>query len=429
MRGTFTTLALLLAAVSAVAAAGSPARPLKAQRRVPSAAHRIHPTTSKTSKTTAHANVRRPSRRTELRTKARPAARLRVERIRYTPLRKMNSAVPATGYEADYKSGYKTERTEPLREPAATDAEANLDSRAGASMQDGPVADAAADPAIGKTLMRLPEDKMNARQLPTAAGQDFSSQDSSAQESSAFDASAQDLRARRDVPAGNEMASLHIGGTRMTSPLRGTLASLERQNSRLDAEGLERIEDEADLTNRIEHRLLVPLPASAALTVNANLSDHHRYCRPWTAQFLADLARAHEAVFHRPIQVNSAVRTVEYQKRLMTTNGNAAQAEGDIVSPHLTGSTIDIGKSGLDRQEMAWMRRQLLSLQDAGKIDVEEEFEQACFHITVYKNYGSGSAPHKSGTGRRKAAQPAPESPASPLPADLAVATPSAQGL
>jgi hypothetical protein len=71
----------------------------------------------------------------------------------------------------------------------------------------------------------------------------------------------------------------------------------------------------------------------------------------------------------------------------MRTNGNAAPAEGDVVSPHLTGATVDIAKSGLSRQEMAWMRERLLALQSAGKIDVEEEFRQACFHITVYKVY------------------------------------------
>jgi hypothetical protein len=29
----------------------------------------------------------------------------------------------------------------------------------------------------------------------------------------------------------------------------------------------------------------------------------------------------------------------------------------------------------------------LVPLQAAGKIDVEEEFYQACFHITVYRSY------------------------------------------
>ena len=210
----------------------------------------------------------------------------------------------------------------------------------------------------------------------------------------------------------DEEASLLMPRKGIPAPLLGSLASLQRQNDRLDAEGLERIEDEADLAARIADKLLVPIPASIALTVNAELEENHRYCRPWTAKFLADLARAHEAAFHSALEVNSAVRTVEYQKRLMETNGNAAPAEGDLVSPHLTGATIDIAKKGLSRAEMAWMRRHLAGLEAAGKIDVEEEFKQACFHITVYKNYAAVKAgpatpskPATHSTPRQTAAQ------------------------
>jgi hypothetical protein len=213
----------------------------------------------------------------------------------------------------------------------------------------------------------------------------------------------QEPDAGAEAPGGNaekEDASLRVPRSAMPAPLRGSHESLERQNTRLDADGLERIEDEADLADRIAHKLLVPIPASSALAVNAGLPATHRYCRPWTAHFLADLARAHNTEFHRPLEVNSAVRTVEYQKRLMETNGNAAPAEGDIVSPHLTGATIDIAKDGLSRDEIAWMRRHLLELETAGKIDVEEEFQQACFHITVYKNYAPPRAPRPAAPAR-----------------------------
>jgi hypothetical protein len=188
------------------------------------------------------------------------------------------------------------------------------------------------------------------------------------------------------------LASLRI--PRITPPpLRGSRESLIRQNEKTEAEGLERIADSADLSDRIARRLLVPVPASPALTVNASLPQEMRYCRPWTAHFLSDMARAHQAVFHRPILVSSAVRTVEYQRQLERINGNAAPAEGDIVSPHLTGGTIDIAKSDLPRQEIGWMRAWLKPLQAAGKIDVEEEFLQACFHITVYQSYVPPPAP------------------------------------
>jgi hypothetical protein len=188
-------------------------------------------------------------------------------------------------------------------------------------------------------------------------------------------------------PPAVEDASLQTTRRAMPLPLRGSYESLVRQNEKTEDDGLERIEDDDDLADRIARKMLVPVPASAALAVNGNLPENRRYCRPWTASFLTDIARAHAAAFHGPLEVSSAVRTVEYQKQLMKVNGNATAAEGDIASPHLTGATIDIAKNVLSRKEVAWMRAWLLPLQTAGKIDVEEEFRQSCFHITVYKSY------------------------------------------
>ena len=170
-------------------------------------------------------------------------------------------------------------------------------------------------------------------------------------------------------------------------PLVGSHESLVRQNQRTEADGLARIEDDEQLNELRRDKALVGIPVSAALRINEGLPVNRRYCRPWTAQFLSDLSRAHAARFRRSLQVNSAVRTVEYQRSLMRVNGNAAPAEGDIASPHLTGATIDIAKKGLSMSEVAWMRAYLLPLEQAGKIDVEEEFYQSCFHITVYKSY------------------------------------------
>lgn len=180
---------------------------------------------------------------------------------------------------------------------------------------------------------------------------------------------------------------------RFVPPLRGSRASLLRQNERNAAEGLVRIQDDEQLEELLAQRELVLVPANASLRVNPELPANRRYCRPWTSQFLSDLARVHYARFHRPLQVNSAVRTVAFQRELMGINGNAAAADGDLASPHLTGAAVDIGKKGLTLQEIAWIRAWLLPLQTAGKIDVEEEFYQACFHITVYSSYQTPVAP------------------------------------
>jgi hypothetical protein len=170
-------------------------------------------------------------------------------------------------------------------------------------------------------------------------------------------------------------------------PLKGSHEILLHQNEVADREGLERIQNDADLLDMRNKRMLVPLPTSYALQVDDRLPADRRYTRPWTAVFLTNMARAHYAHFHTPLQINSAVRTVEFQQHLIRINGNAAPADGDTASPHLTGQAVDIAKHGLSRTEIAWMRGYLLPLIQEGKIDVEEEFQQACFHISVYKKY------------------------------------------
>ena len=170
-------------------------------------------------------------------------------------------------------------------------------------------------------------------------------------------------------------------------PLKGSHEILLHQNQVADSEGLDRIADDQDILDLRSQSLLVAIPAGRMLLVDDRLPADRRYCRPWTAQFLTTLSRAYYARFHMPLQVNSAVRTVEFQQRLLHTNGNAAPAEGETASPHLTGQAVDIAKHGLTLTQIAWLRGYLLPLVQQGKVDVEEEFQQACFHISIYKKY------------------------------------------
>ncbi|HXB62324.1 MAG TPA: DUF5715 family protein [Acidobacteriaceae bacterium] len=187
----------------------------------------------------------------------------------------------------------------------------------------------------------------------------------------------------------------------MPAALKGSHDILVHQNEMADSEGLDRIQDDDDLARKVADRELVPLPVSSMLRVDERLPENRRYCRPWVAKFLTDIARAHYARFHTPLQVNSAVRTVEFQDQLRRTNGNAAPSDGDTASPHLTGLAVDIAKKPLSHTEIAWMRGYLLPLEQQGKIDVEEEFQQACFHMSVYRKYvpGTPGAPRSQPAG------------------------------
>jgi hypothetical protein len=170
-------------------------------------------------------------------------------------------------------------------------------------------------------------------------------------------------------------------------PLYGSHENLLHQNQMADLDGLNRVRDDADLLDLRRQKKLVALPENEALRVDVRLPEDRRFSRPWTAAFLSVLASDHYAAFHQPLQVDSAVRTVQFQQRLTHSNGNAAPSTGDTASPHLTGQAVDIAKHGLSITEIAWMRAYLQPLIDQGKIDVEEEFQQACFHISVYRSY------------------------------------------
>jgi len=173
----------------------------------------------------------------------------------------------------------------------------------------------------------------------------------------------------------------------MPAALKGSHEILLHQNEMADSEGLDRIQDDDDLARKIANKQLVRIPVNITLHVDERLPENRRYCRPWVAQFLTDMAQAHYARFHTPLQVNSAVRTVAFQDKLRRTNGNAAPSDGDTASPHLTGFAVDIAKRPLSQTEIAWMRGYLLPLEQQGKIDVEEEFQQSCFHMSVYRKY------------------------------------------
>ena len=191
------------------------------------------------------------------------------------------------------------------------------------------------------------------------------------------------------------------------SPVKGSHESLLRQNERVDEDGLERIEDDEQLANLEQSRALVPLAVSDSVLVSGRLPVDRRYCRPWTREFVEDFGQEYYNVFHQPIQVTSAVRTVPVQKKLRRHNRNAAPISGEDSSPHLTGAAVDIAKSGMGREQLKWVREYLLRAQSTGNIDVEEEFRTHVFHISVYKSYSD--AKHQEPETETAEPLPAPE--------------------
>jgi hypothetical protein len=177
--------------------------------------------------------------------------------------------------------------------------------------------------------------------------------------------------------------------------LRGSHESLLRQNEEIDRLELPRIADEVELMELEARGDLVAIEESDGLHVASNLQPSRRYCRPWTRDFLQDLGDAYYREFHQPIQVNSAVRTMEQQRKLRRHNGNAAPETGEAASSHLAGLTVDINKRGLSRKQHQWIEEYFLNLKNQGLIEPEEERRQPVFHVMVSDRYTEWREPSK----------------------------------
>jgi hypothetical protein len=179
----------------------------------------------------------------------------------------------------------------------------------------------------------------------------------------------------------------HLRVPRWNPVLRGSHDSLLRQNEEIDRLNLTRIADDQRLEELELRGELVGLHESRALQIAPNLELNRRFCRPWTRGFLEDISQAFYTEFHQPIEVTSAVRTVDQQARLQRWNHNAAPIDGDTASSHLAGLTVDIGKRPMSRRERAWFSQYVLRLQQLGLVEAAEERRQACFHIMVSNRY------------------------------------------
>ena len=168
---------------------------------------------------------------------------------------------------------------------------------------------------------------------------------------------------------------------------RPSRESLLRQNEEIDRLELPRIQNDAELEQLIASQELVPIVASQTLRFDPRLDPDRRYCRPWTRDFLEDLSDAYYKQFHSPIQVNSAVRTVQVQKKLRRHNRNAAPEKGETASSHLAGITVDIQRRGMTKQQVAWVEQYMLPLKDQGLVEPEEERHQWVFHVAVSGRY------------------------------------------
>jgi hypothetical protein len=166
-----------------------------------------------------------------------------------------------------------------------------------------------------------------------------------------------------------------------------THESMVIQNEEVDRLQLPRIQNEEQLEELVADGELVPIVPNQTLRIEPRLDPHRRYCRPWTLDFVNDLSADYYRQFHEQIQINSAVRTAEVQKKLRRHNPNAAPDSGDLASSHLAGVSVDFQRFGMTQEEIHWVEQYMLPLKEQGLIEPEEERHERCFHVMVSNRY------------------------------------------
>jgi hypothetical protein len=169
--------------------------------------------------------------------------------------------------------------------------------------------------------------------------------------------------------------------------LRGSHESMTRQNEEIDRLQLPRIADQEQLLELERTGELVPIQETQALRWSAAIQSDKRYARPWTNQFLVDMSSAYYNEFRTPLQVNSAVRTMEQQQKLRRHNRNAAPETGEVSSSHMAGITVDLARRGLTKAQHQWVEDYLKNLRDLGLVEAAEERRTWCFHVMVSDRY------------------------------------------
>jgi uncharacterized protein YcbK (DUF882 family) len=179
----------------------------------------------------------------------------------------------------------------------------------------------------------------------------------------------------------------HYRAVKWNPVLRGSRDSMTRQNEEIDRLQLPRIADQQQLAELERTGELVPIQETSALRWSSAIQGDKRYVRPWTNQFVVDMSNAFYKEFHAPLQVNSAVRTMEQQQKLRRHNRNAAPETGEIASSHMAGITVDLARRTLTPAQHQWVEDYLKNMRDQGLVEAAEERSTWCFHVMVSDRY------------------------------------------
>jgi len=172
-------------------------------------------------------------------------------------------------------------------------------------------------------------------------------------------------------------------------PLVARPLRLSRESAAAARDRLSRMRDLATVERFRRSGLLVEVPLRTRTYYVEGVGTRLRVARPWTRQFVEQLAQTFHDLFDKPLRITSLTRTIARQRALRRTNPSAAPARGPVQSTHLTGAAVDISKRSLSEPEIAWLRTVLARLLERRLVHAVEEFGEPHFHVLVRRVYAA----------------------------------------
>ncbi len=151
--------------------------------------------------------------------------------------------------------------------------------------------------------------------------------------------------------------------------LRGSEASVRRQDHEADLHDFTRLRTPAQVRKFVSLGLLVPVPGNRDYELEG---VSHGVARPEVKLFVERLAAQYHAATGEKLVVTSLTRPISEQPR------NASE-----LSVHPAGMAVDIRKSR-SHAARRWLERVLLSLEKAGVLEATRERHPPHYHVAVF---------------------------------------------
>ena len=184
--------------------------------------------------------------------------------------------------------------------------------------------------------------------------------------------------------------------------LRGSRASMVRQNNVARAHEYTFLRTTTDVSRFVDRGYLVPIAGNSNYEL-AGVS--FPYARPQVRTFIQRLSSQYRAACGERLVVTSLTRPQSRQPR------NASSQ-----SVHPTGMAIDLRVSN-SRSCRAWIEETLLSLERRGVLDATREYRPPHYHIALYPSQYDAYVSRLPGESEEETAEPVRMAAASTLPA------------